>query len=331
MEEHVIVTHNDLDGVAAGAVYCRLRGCSSAEARVFFVEPDSLPSLLKDLAKWVGQGVEVSISDLGVNEDSVDRIARHIRVMVGRGARVLWFDHHVWEDDWVEKLREAGAELYVDRTTCAAGVVAKHLGGADEAVEELVAATCAADLWTWNHPLAGKLFRVVGRYRGGRGYKWKRDLLEQMARGILWSDQLQEALESYVDRELEGYNNALAHVKVMEVGGCRIAFLARHRGPPNNSLLASYILSKTGADIAAITRGFRSLSLRSRTVDVRRIAVQLGGGGHPAAAGAPLRPSLVYRIVGFLAPSILERWAARRVVEAVRVAGCRWRGGGGGF
>lgn len=330
MAEHVIVTHTDLDGVAAGAVYCRLRGCDPAGARVFFVEPDALPSLMKDLARWAGRGVEISVSDLGVNSGSVDEIAGHAGAMTRRGARILWFDHHVWEDGWVEKLLSAGVELHVDRSTCSAGVVAKYLGGGDELVEELVAATCAADLWRWDHPLAGKLFRIVGRYRGGRGYGWKRSLLEQMARGMLWSDQLQEVLEDYVDRELEGYNNALSHVRVLEVECCRLAFLARHRGPPNNSLLASYILSKTGADVVAITRGFRSVSLRSKRVDVRRIALELGGGGHPAAAGAPLRPGLLHRVLGFLVPAVIERWAERRIAEAVRRAGCAPPAAGGG-
>jgi len=322
LKNPIIITHIDLDGVAAAAVYCRLKGCRPDKARIMFAEPETLPRILGEVAGWIN-GETLVISDLGPNAGSFENIAGSLRRIVGKASEVQWFDHHVWEEKWIERIKGLGVKLYVDRDTCATGVVARHVDGdVDEVTLEIVRATCAADMWLWDHPLAPKLFRIIGRYRGAKGDQWNRRILSLLAQGVLWSDELQEVLEEYVDLELKGYVKGLARTEVLTVNGCKVAILAGFRGPPGNSLLAAYILSRTGADIAVITRRYSSLSLRSRRIDVRRIAVELGGGGHPAASGAMVAMPLHVRLLGMIIPFVKKRWFKNLVRKAVRRAGC---------
>ncbi|NOZ88864.1 MAG: DHH family phosphoesterase, partial [Crenarchaeota archaeon] len=263
------------------------------------------------------------------NASTFDEVLSALRGLVASGVRVEWYDHHRWEEAWVKSLAEAGVRVHVDVTTCAAGVVARYAPGEleaepDEFVARLVSATCAADLWRWDDPLAGRLYRVVDRYKGPRGDEWKRKLIRGFYEGSLWWPDLDEALEEYLRLEFKGFLDAERNVMVREFGGCRVVFVLKRPGPPNASILGNSLLSRYQADVAVIVRRRgRGMSLRSREVNVREIAYALGGGGHPRAAGAPLKLPLLYRLASIVYPRIRLRYAARLIEDALkRLGGC---------
>ena len=322
----VVVTHTDLDGVAAAAIYHRLAGLvPDVESRVVMTEPYKLHRALSD----IGEAERVAIMDLGPNASTFPDTLEAVRRLVEGGARVEWYDHHRWDEEWVSKLREAGVRVYVDTTTCAAGVVARYApreldAEPDEHVARLVHATCAADLWRWDDPLAPKLFRVVDRYKGARGDEWKRKLIRGFAEGSLWWPDLDEALEEYLRLEFRGFEKALSRVLVREVAGCRVVFTLKDPGPPSASILGNALAHRLHADVVVIIRKRgRGMSFRSTRANVREIAYRLGGGGHPRAAGAPLRLPLHYRLLSLVYPRARLLYAARLVEEALKeIGGC---------
>ncbi len=322
-----IVAHTDLDGVAASAAYLRLAGAQlGREARLFFTEPYKLVKVLRQAATGTRRLVVV---DLGLNARDLGAVSRLVREAVRQGVKVEWYDHHIWDREWIEGLTRAGATLHIDNTTCAAGVVLRyapqHLGTEpDDTLKQLIDAACAADLWRWDHPLAPKLFRVVDRYHGRRGDKWRRELVRGFSSGALWWPELDEALQEYIRREFEGASYSLHHTVVVEVKGCKIVFALKKPGPPNASIVAAMVTARTGADVAVIVKvKGRGLSLRSRRVNVREIAVRMGGGGHVRASGAPLRINPLLAPLSRLIPRIRLRYAIRQVVKAVEeLGGC---------
>ena len=328
-----LVTHTDLDGVSAAAIILRATGARlGVDARLEFTEPYRLHKSLKSIASSVQPGEVVTISDIGANPDTFERVVQLLGRIVERGGRVYWFDHHRWEPEWLERLASIGVRVYVETDTCGAGVVARHVPDAfgvepDGYVAELVRATCAADIWLWDHPAAPKLYRVVDWKRGRAGDKWRRRLVEKFAAAkslgeILGDGEVARALMEYVDRELANYEKSIRSVEVFEVDGCRVVVALKRSGPPSRSFLARTLAARYGADVVAIIHR-RGISLRSENVDVRSIAKELGGGGHLRAAGAPLAMPLLWRIVAFIYPRLRLKWAARRIHEAVLRAGCR--------
>ena len=328
-----MVTHTDLDGVSAAAIILRALGARlGVDARLEFTEPYRLHKSLKSIASSASRGEIITISDIGANPDTFDRVASLLETAVGRGARVYWFDHHRWEAEWLEKLRSIGVNVYVETDTCGAGVVARHVPDAfgvepDGYIEELVKATCAADIWLWDHPAAPKLYRVVDWKRGRAGDRWRRRLVEKFAAAkslgeILGDGEVERALMEYIDRELANYEKSIRSVEVLEVDGCRIVVALKRSGPPSRSFLARTLAARYGADVVAIIHR-RGISLRSEKVDVRSIAKELGGGGHLRAAGAPLAMPLLWRLAALLYPKLRLRWAARRLAWAVSRVGCR--------
>jgi oligoribonuclease NrnB/cAMP/cGMP phosphodiesterase (DHH superfamily) len=324
--EAVIITHTDLDGVSSAAIYLRLAGLEpDVDVIIHFTEPYKLHKVLNNLP----DSKKLVITDLGPNASTIDAIAERLGRLVRDGARVEWYDHHRWQEEWITKIRSLGVKLHVDVSTCAAGVVARYapqeLGvEADEFVNRLARITCAADLWRWDEPMAGRLYRVVERYHGRRGDKWRRSLVKGFYSGSLWWPELEEALNEYLKLEFEGFNKSLRSVRIVERSSCRIVGVLKPRGPPAASIIASSLLSRYDADIAVIVRKRgRGISLRSRRVNVREVAVELGGGGHPKAAGAPLNMPLSLKLLSIFIPKLKLTYALKLVSEAVeRLGGC---------
>ncbi len=316
-----IVTHTDLDGVASAAVYLRITGLKPTDATVLYAEPYNLNEVIEDYAEHIDSGDVLAIMDLGVNTSIFDGLLALIENLAKRGVEIEWYDHHVWGEE-ADRVRSVGVKLFIDRSTCATGVVARYasqLRGVevDEYTRELVSAVCAADLWRWTHHLAPKLFRVLGRRDDE---EWRAKFLEKLYSGILWDDEMQERLEEYINGELKGFSKILSSVHVKENGGCRVAAVYKKEGPPSNSMIGAALLYRFQADIAVIARENGAISLRSRRVDVQKVASALGGGGHPRAAGARISLPLHVRILRVVWPSLYSRHVASVVLRAARSA-----------
>ncbi len=321
-----IVTHTDLDGVGAAAVYIKLGGLVlGVDTRLVFAEPHSLDRALDSLD---ANTEKIVISDLGFNPRIADRVVSLLEKYLAKGVVVEWYDHHRWREEWVKKLESIGVKIYIDTTTCATGVVARYAPGElgverDEYTESFVQAVCAADLWKWDHPAAPKLYRVVYRYRGPRGDEWRRELIRGFAEGAMWWPDLDEALHEYIRLEFANYSKALSTLVVEEYPGCRIGYVLKPSGPPTAGILAASLMARRGLDaIAVVKTNSRGISLRSRgRVDVQRIAVERGGGGHPSAAGMPLVMPWYASLIARLYPKIKLRYARKAVEEALRSLG----------
>ncbi|ADV64607.1 DHH family phosphoesterase [Desulfurococcus mucosus] len=310
MGEALIITHTDMDGVAAAALYIYLNKLE--DYRVYFTEPYGLHEAL---GKAVGKGfTRIALMDLGVNPPVFNRVVELLGELTGGGSRVSWFDHHVWEDEWVKAVEGSGVVLHIDTSTCATGVVYKYSerkGSIDPLyVSSLVNGVCAGDLWRFDHWLGPYYVRLVRR-RDGDG--WRRRVLETLSKGVFWDPLFEEKVVEAVEAELGLLGDGLKTV-VREVDGFRIC-VAESSDTVENSFLASYLMGRFNADVAVIASSDGKLSLRSRGVNVRDIAVALGGGGHLTASGARIPIPFKTRLLSRLSKTMLLEHVADRVLD----------------
>lgn len=305
----VIITHTDLDGLASAALIIKYLG--EFPSKLIFIQPHQLHNVLRGIAN----GSDVFISDLGSNPSNIDKVVAEIKRIIDSGGSVTWFDHHIWEYSWIRTVLDAGAKLYVRNDTCGAGVVAKYLGINDEASQTLVKASCSADLWRFDHWLGNFLVRYAG-FKGGR--KWREHVVKKLVsfRGEL-DEEILRAAEDAVDLELKVFNKALRSARVVEKNGVRIVYYFKSDEEHLTSYVANLLMSRFKADMAVICRR-RSVSLRSRRLNVRDIAKALGGGGHPQASGAHIKPPLVLRLLTALGIKRFQlNWCVNRVLEVI--------------
>ncbi len=315
-----VLTHTDADGVGAATLYLKAFARKYGEDldyQLIFTEPYSLYDTLINSVRVEGKKIILGILDLGANPESIGKIADYL-ASFGGNLDAEWIDHHIWDESWKKRIEEAGVKLIVDTSWCATGVVYKNYERLlDENDFYFASVICSADLWRWDEDLSPYIYRIVGRYNGPKGDRWRRYLVDEFLDNRIWNDDLQSMVENYVDEELSGYSSAISDLIIREHNGKRIGVTCKRQGPPNNSLLASHILSRYSLDIAVIVREDASISLRSRGEDVRSIAVCMGGGGHPRASGAHIEIPIYYKLIGLFSKSTYRRLLVRKTLENV--------------
>jgi oligoribonuclease NrnB/cAMP/cGMP phosphodiesterase (DHH superfamily) len=243
------------------------------------------------------------------------RVVDEVKRIVGSGGSVMWFDHHVWDEDWIRQVKDAGADLYVDTSTCAAGVVSKYFPVSGPGVDDLVSATCSIDLWVFNDWRGNFLARFVA-YR--EGSKWRKEAVKKLSMfdGHL-DDEIIRVAEDVVDKELRLYSKVAKEAEIKEYKGLKIAYYFKNNDEHATSFIGNLMLSRYNADIAVICK-LKSVSLRSRGFNVRELAKRMGGGGHPRASGAKTKPPLLKYILAVMRiRGPLKKWCISEVVKAL--------------
>ncbi|MGC9105547.1 MAG: DHH family phosphoesterase [Thermoprotei archaeon] len=310
----VAIVHNDFDGTASAAIYAR--AVNALPTSVLFTEPTRLAKLLKGFE--LRDAKRIVIADLGINASTFDDILKEVRRLSSQGAEIQWFDHHVWKEEWKKALTEAGVQVYHDTSTCGGGLVHKVMNPDDEVSEVIARADCSVDLWLHDYPLGEKLRRVI---ENRREFEWKKHVIVKFFNGAVWDEEFERILNDMVNKELKGYNELMKYARVIEVNGVKGVVAVRWKGPPDISYASQYLMARTGAQFYASANG-RSISFRSSTIDVRRFAEALGGGGHPLAAGAGLKaPFLKYFLYKLGMRKPMLDWVTDVVEEVVRKTG----------
>ncbi|MCX8184299.1 MAG: DHHA1 domain-containing protein [Sulfolobales archaeon] len=305
-----MIAHTDLDGVASAAIITRTLGSVD---KYVFIQPQALPRVLSSVE--CSNDCEIYICDLSPNSEGVNSITKNLRKLASSGAKIWWFDHHIWDSSWVKEVLDSGVKLVQDTSTCSAGLVYGELGVGDSVSERLSRATCSLDLWVFDDWLGNFLARYVGY---SKSENWRRRVTAKLSSGSLLDSEILEVVEDSISRELEILSEALRKCGISDLCGIRVAYYYKSVRDHVTSYIAALLMARFNADMAAICRR-GSVSLRSRgRVDVREIAKKLGGGGHRNAAGFSVRPPWIYRILillGISSPYV--RWCLSRIKSAV--------------
>jgi hypothetical protein len=328
-----IITHNDLDGVGAAASYLRIVGVRPEDASVLFAEPYNVDQAVERLAPYLEPRSTLAFMDIGYNLESTPRALEALKSFSSKDLNIEWYDHHVWAEEDINKVLSAGARLFIDRSTCGAGVVIRYASKlygveADDFLRRLESAVCAADLWKWDDPMAPKLFRASTSPPGVKNGEWKEMLVKKFFSGVLWDEELQSRLNDYLAEELSRSSKELKGLYTSRGGGCAVAAIVRDFDLPSDSIMGSMIISRARASAAALIkrRGFRrvSISLRSRgAANVQVVARYLGGGGHPRASGASMRLPLGIAILSVFSRRLLARYVSERLLDvALKTNAC---------
>ncbi|MEM1713831.1 MAG: DHHA1 domain-containing protein, partial [Desulfurococcaceae archaeon] len=84
-----------------------------------------------------------------------------------------------------------------------------------------------------------------------------------------------------------------------------------------NSFIGSFLIGRCSADIAVIASADGKLSFRSRSVNVRDIALKLGGGGHLYASGAKVNIPWWTRLLSKINSKIFLNYIAEIIAREV--------------
>ncbi len=275
-----VITHTkDLDGVASAAIVAR----EYVGARVVLADynDDYLNAVEREVRPR--QGELIVIADIGCNKGTIARWASMASGWRSAGAKVLWLDHHAWDQECLKAIEGAVDELTHDTEgRCAAEVVFERLGRPGDYVESRLAEMAHdADFNIRQDPLAVLLSRLISYYDylGGRGDCMKLQLVELLASGVFWTAGMDAHLREY-DEILRRDYELLLKSRVREIDGLRV--VVGLRGAYSGTEAANIVREKLGGDVIFMVSGRGHLSIRSERDDINTKALgeAFGGGGH---------------------------------------------------
>ncbi|MDB2224180.1 phosphohydrolase [Halorubrum ezzemoulense] len=284
-------------------------GDAHAESPVGLVSagPYSIDTAIERVEKYADDGIDLFVCDLC--PDDYEWIAEPLTELADSTDAIRWFDHHQWDDETADAVREAGVDLVVGESDeeCTADVTLRSLDYAfDDRWAELAEVTRDHDLWLKEDPRSDDL----------ADYSYWAGAEEYAAVVGAYGVDLPEAVRSFVaERRVEkearidlAVDRAVTH----EVGDWRVAVTY---GRCSQNEVAER-LREAGADAAVIVKPAGSASIRGSD-DFRHaheVAGRVNGGGHPQAAGC--KPDIYDDMLDYAHHWSTEGQACKRVILA---------------
>ena len=298
--DSLIITHVDADGIGSSTLVAREILSRGGSYRIIFTQPDRVYSYLAKLSKYVSSSSisSIYITDLAPNKNYVHSIADLVKRYSESNIKIYWLDHHIWDSELSNILSSSGAEVYVDTSTCATGVVRRFFSLEDEFSIDLEKVICSIDLWRFDDHRSAYFTRLVS-YRDDD--EWRNLLVNKLIE-LKSIDQLiswgMRFIIDLMDKELFEYSKYLEEAIQKTFCGIKFIVVLKSRNSSiGTSQLGHYLLSATHSDVAVIIRENGSISFRSREYNVRDLALHFGGGGHRLASGGAVELSLLEKFV----------------------------------
>ncbi len=288
-----IVSHaEDLDGLASAALLARKFGVCNES--IYFA--DYSYQLLSFVFEMLRNGncKAVFVTDLSVNESRVNAWLKVLSSLRRKGAKIFWIDHHPWPENAkaVANLCDM-AEYGENKKYCTTEIIAKLFKLKDPYASRLERIVHASDFALKPASMAEskiqRSYDLAIAYANTLPIAKQQKLLRNMAR-LISEGKLENKRISMLAQRFERQSEkevAKALEKNYEIEGIAVAFSGNK--VLQDDLLAK-LFDKSHKDIVMLVNlDKRKASIRSKTKDISKLAALLGGGGHPHAAGFPIK------------------------------------------
>ena len=270
-----VVADPDADGLACVALIREARG----EGALLPAGPHEIEDGLRRAAEFGEDDLEVFVCDLC--PDRFEYVADDLALLSDHASAIHWYDHHQWDEEVAESVREAGVELVVGNSDeeCTADVAARAIDyDFPTHLVELAAVTRDHDLWIKEDPRSDDL----------ADYSYWADDEEEYVETVRehGADLPEEVREFLAERRVEKdalIEKAVDRAEFTEIGPWTVG-VTYGRCSQNEVAEA---MRQQGADASVIVKPSGPASIRGSEGFERahEVAGRVNGGGHPRAAG----------------------------------------------
>lgn len=272
--ETAVIADPDADGLACVAILREVYGA----AALLPTSPHEIEDSLERVAEYGEDGIRLFVCDLC--PDRYEYVDEELDAALETASELRWFDHHQWDDEVADSVREAGADLVIGDSDeeCTADVAVRALEAEiPRHLVELAAVTRDHDLWLREDPRSDDLADFSY-------WSEPEDYVEVVAEH--GADLPEEVLEFLAEKRVEKealIELAVKRSELKEIGPWTVG-VTYGRCSQNEVAEA---MREQGADASVIVKPAGSASIRGTDAFERchEVAGQVNGGGHPKAAG----------------------------------------------
>ena len=269
--------------------------------------PYSIDTSLERVLAYADDGIDLFVCDLC--PDDYKWIADPLEALAEKTDSIRWFDHHQWDAETAESVRDLGVDLVVGESDeeCTADVALRSLDYEfEDRWRELAVVTRDHDLWIKEDPRSDDL-ADYSYWAGGEEYAtivgaYGADLPEAVQafvaeRRVEKEARIDAAVDRAVTHEVDDWTVAVTY------GRCSQNEVAE-------------TLRERGADAAVIVKPAGSASIRGSEdfQYAHEVAGKVNGGGHPQAAGC--KPDIYDDMLDYAQHWTTEGQACKRVILA---------------
>jgi oligoribonuclease NrnB/cAMP/cGMP phosphodiesterase (DHH superfamily) len=308
------ISHDkDVDGLHSAAIVKRYAESKGLKHDVILTDYGGFEKVFSKVAAF--RNTLIIVTDLGMDESELDKVASGLKRAISQGCRVVWLDHHQWSDKAAKKILSLGNKpvLKVNHDFCAAEITFKVLMPRDAISKELARIAHDTDFNLREIEVATALTDALSVIRFG-ALDRREDLTEALrpllmslaAEGIsgVWDDSikrfkdplLSKKVEHYRKEKLKKMKKALAGHYDTEIHNRLVRIVEMPSGVTTTDmgtfLASAENLQDNGQDIEVadllITMsqgGMLGFRRGSEKVLCNAAAKLFDGGGHPYAAG----------------------------------------------
>lgn len=276
-----VLTHWDIDGLASNVILSRYIGPGAQLL-------SSVTSTLKYLKRLFEEGYgEIWVADLNPQLSDLRNYQELFRAMRSKGVGVKWLDHHLWPVEVESVFAEFTDTVFFinDPSTVSADIVASYLGVPRDKFTNMLVELAFDDDWFQGKYELTTVYRRVLRFYG---WETRYRVLKSLMSGEIAPPWMLEQYRLEVKNIYENLiREALGRAETVESKGVKILVFPDVDPRVHPGELID-IAEKNGfKSHVYIVRYPRGLSLRSDYIDVSRLALKYGGGGHRKIAGIP--------------------------------------------
>lgn len=290
---YVIYCSEQLDGIAAAAIVLRYARLRNSACRIGgFLNYQNIEEKFKEISELKGNLIFV----LDFPPDQIEHFERKLKDISKHNKIVYWNSHHPYAADVVElmkkyvhtvdfsgKLKNSAKQ---EQMLCSADLVAKKFLPMDSVALHLKLIARDIEFWIKKDERAVKLADVISSGAN------RKEIIENLSRGVLWSEKLEKIRTEYLDKKQKAFMQLMGKLQIKKYLDKRFGFS-----------LASNILSSADAgdkilqthaavDVSVVFYRNRRISFRRRDgckIDLSKMARLFGGGGHAYASGGQIK------------------------------------------
>jgi oligoribonuclease NrnB/cAMP/cGMP phosphodiesterase (DHH superfamily) len=282
----VIISHTDADGLSSAALLKHNAYTPRVIQTVGYQDAYRFEHVLEDMLDddtgFGPDGALLQISDFTPDDDA--ECVAALSALDDAGCTIEWYDHHQWDEATAQAVIDAGVELTIDTDECAASLIHRVVGGSWPGhIDDLVDVTKDRDLWINDDPRSERL-SVFSRVFDVEEYvetvlDYGAELPGDVQSRI--DDRLErdEQLEDLAVNRAESHDIAGLHVAVTYTAGGNTSNIGNELVENHDPLFGLAVVC-TPSSVS-----FYSHSESGTFDHCHEVAAELGGGGHPTAAG----------------------------------------------
>jgi len=285
----VSITHElDLDGLGSQAIIKRyFEQILKKKKRKIILHYAHYSNFIEKIREVLNTKLlpdKLIISDIGFNDDFKTLFSLFKKAKL-KSNKTFWFDHHLIDKNYKEKLEKL-LEVYLnDPNRCSAEIIKDYYLPDDPVANKIASFSRDIDFHTKIYSTASNLQSIIAFNRGSESDEIKRQIVDLLSTGKLEDNWFDEQLIKIKEWENKQSQFALNHIKFIDIedfGKILISF-AKLGGGKIISILKihfSEIKLFIGIDLR-----YNEIIIHSNYVNCRELARNFKGGGHKNRAG----------------------------------------------